>query len=344
MAFSQAMARVSQQPSNSARRRYATTALIATGALAAAALLNHLAAKRAEKANPPEGKFVNVKGVRLHYVERGEGEPLVLLHGNGSMIQDFESSGLLNMAAKSYRVIAFDRPGYGHSERPRSTVWTADAQAELIHEALLALNVKRATVLGHSWGASVAVALALHHPESVGGLVLASGYYYPSVRSDVVTASGPAVPGLGDVLRYTISPLLGRLMWPLLLKKIFGPSPIPRKFDGFPVEMALRPSTLRASAAESALMIPDAFSARGHYAELTMPVAIIAGDADRIVDIAGQSARLHDALPQSTFDSVEGVGHMVHQTEPQRVMAAIDIASGRNASAPTEMGARVRVS
>jgi len=53
-------------------------------------------------------------------VERGEGEPLVLLHGNGSMIQDFKSSGLIDMAAAEYRVIAFDRPGHGHSDRPRT--------------------------------------------------------------------------------------------------------------------------------------------------------------------------------------------------------------------------------
>ena len=89
---------------------------------------------------------------------------------------------------------------------------------------------------------------------------------------------------------------------------------------------------LRASAAESALMIPDAFAAHGRYAELKAPVAIIAGEADKIVDVAGQSARLHDELPQSTFDCIPGVGHMVHQTKPERVMAAIDIASGRKSS------------
>lgn len=71
--------------------------------------------------------------MRLHYVERGHGEPLVLLHGNGSMIQDFETSGLIEAAARTYRVIVFDRPGYGHSERPRSTVWTAEAQSNLFH-------------------------------------------------------------------------------------------------------------------------------------------------------------------------------------------------------------------
>ena len=62
-------------------------------ALAASAVLNRVLAKRAERRNPPMGRFITVYGVRLHYVERGTGSPLVLLHGNGSMIQDFVSSG-----------------------------------------------------------------------------------------------------------------------------------------------------------------------------------------------------------------------------------------------------------
>ena len=86
------------------------------------------------------------------------------------------------MAAKKYRVIAFDQPpGFGHSQRPRSTIWTPEAQADLIHAALCKIRVSRAVVLGHSWGASVAAALALKYPQDVGGLVLASGYYYPTV-------------------------------------------------------------------------------------------------------------------------------------------------------------------
>ena len=78
-------------------------------ALAASAILNRVLAKKAERRNPPMGRFITVDGVRLHYVERGTGSSLVLLHGNGSMIQDFESSGLIDLAAKKYRVIAFDR-------------------------------------------------------------------------------------------------------------------------------------------------------------------------------------------------------------------------------------------
>ena len=113
------------------------------------------------------GRFLDVNGVRLHYVERGTGDAVVLLHGNGSMIQDFESSGLIDLAAKDFRVVVFDRPGFGHSERPRGTVWTPDAQAELIKAALTQLGVSRAIILGHSWGASVAVAMGLKYPDLV---------------------------------------------------------------------------------------------------------------------------------------------------------------------------------
>ena len=135
---------------------YAVAAAAIVGALAISALVNRHLAKKAENNNPPAGQFLEVNGVRLHYVERGSGAPLVLLHGNGSMIQDFESSGLVDLAAKNYRVIVFDRPGFGHSDRPRSVVWTPAAQAELINSALHRLGVSHAIVLGHSWGASVA--------------------------------------------------------------------------------------------------------------------------------------------------------------------------------------------
>ena len=243
------------------------TVIAATiAALAVSAFVNHRLARKAERDNPPAGRFFNVNGVRLHYVERGDGEPLVLLHGNGSMIQDFQSSGLIDLAAKKYRVIAFDRPGYGHSDRPRSTIWTPEAQADLIHDALAQIGIERATVLGHSWGCSVAVALAHKYPELVRGLVLASGYYYPTVRADVV----------GDVgscgARWSASDALLGLPDPEPadvaahdaenLRAAAGPA----KFAGFPKAMAVRPSQIRASAAESALMVPDAFAAQGSYA------------------------------------------------------------------------------
>jgi pimeloyl-ACP methyl ester carboxylesterase len=320
---------------------YVLAAAATVGALAVSALVNRRLARNAEKDNPPAGQFLEVNGVRLHYVERGSGAPLVLLHGNGSMIQDFESSGLIDLASKNYRVIVFDRPGFGHSDRPRNVVWTPAAQAELINSALQRLGVSHAIVLGHSWGASVAVALALKYPKLVQGLVLASGYYYATLRPDVVAVSAPAVPLAGDVLGHTIAPIVSRVIWPLLMTKIFGPRSVPKKFEGFPKEMAFRPSQIHASAAESALMIPGALDLQDQYASLKMPVSIIAGEEDRLIDTDTQSHRLHGNIAQSKFHRVSGAGHMVHQTATGSVMAAIsqvskDIPSEPHANATVQ--------
>lgn len=318
--FSHTRSSVSAQKGGGWIKGLAATA----GILAVSALVNHQLARQAERRNPPSGRFLDVDGVRLHYTERGDGPPLVLLHGNGSMIEDFTSSGLVDLAARQHRVIVFDRPGFGHSTRPRGTIWNADAQADLYQKALERLNVSRAVFLGHSWGASVAVALALRHPQTVSGLVLASGYYYPTARVDMVLLSGPAMPLLGDVARYTIAPMASRLVWPLLMRKIFGPAPVPAKFEHFPREMAVRPSQIRAGAAESAHLIPTAAAVSGDYATLKMPVVIVVGAEDRLIDPVAQSCRLHDTIAQSSLHSVPGSGHMVHQTSPEAVMAAID--------------------
>ena len=212
-----------------------------------------------------KGKFIEIDGVRLHYVERGNGRPLVLFHGNGSMIQDFESSGLIDLAAANYRVIVFDRPGFGHSLRPRNVVWTPEAQAELFAKALARLDVSQAIVLGHSWGASVAVALAIKHPSLVEALVLASGYYFPTPRADVLACQDRPSRDSATSSRFTMAPILSRLMWPAMLSKMFGPRSVPEKFAGFPKEMAVRPSQIRASAAETALMIPNAIASAKTY-------------------------------------------------------------------------------
>src|SRR4051794_39159712 len=181
--------------------------LAAAGAIAlagAAFIVNRQAAK-AEKAYPPKGSFVTAGGVRLHYVERGRGRPVVFLHGNGMMVEDMLISGVLGSAAeRSFRTIAIDRPGFGHSERPRGTSWTAEAQARLLPRVFALLGIERPIVVGHSLGTMVAVALALNHPDQVSGLVLASGYYYPTARADVVLVSPTAMPALGDLLCYTV--------------------------------------------------------------------------------------------------------------------------------------------
>ena len=257
-------------------------ALLASAGLVASFLYVRAKARQAEQDNPPAGQFIDVDGVRLHFVERGEGPPLLMLHGNGILANDFDASGLAGEAAKRYRVIAFDRPGYGYSERPRTTIWTPQAQARLLHKALQQLGVEQPIVLGHSWGSMVALAMALEFPEDLRGVVLMSGYYYPSLRLDAPAAAPPALPAvpiIGDLLRFTIAPLIGRMLWPVLVRQLFAPADVPDPFHSLPKWMMLRPSQLRASAAEAALMIPSALMLSRRYDELKLPVMILAGSA-----------------------------------------------------------------
>lgn len=295
--------------------------------LAAAAFAVRQKTRQAERTRLPEGKYIEVDGVRLHYIESGRGQPLVLLHGIGCMAQDFEICGLIGLASNRYRVIAFDRPGYGYSEHPCGSKWAPREQAEILHRALLKLGCERPVVAGHSWGAQVAIALALQHPGYVRGLALLSGYYFPTCRPDFLLSAVHAIPVIGEILRHTVSPLLARMMRPAVLKIIFGPAPVPPHFAAFPLWLALRPAQLQASIKDNLSMIPSVMAVRWRYRELTMPVIIVAGDGDRLVSTPHHSVRLHRQLPNSELRLIPGAGHMIHHTAPRQVMAAIDSAA-----------------
>jgi pimeloyl-ACP methyl ester carboxylesterase len=305
------------------------TLLGSAAALGASALYAVSKAREAERRYPPIGRFLTIDGVRLHYIERGQGEPLVLIHGNGTLIQDFLVSGIVDELAKRHRVIIFDRPGYGYSDRPRG-LWTPRAHATLFQKALQQLGVSQAVVLGHSWGTLVAIALALQAPGLVRSLVLASGYYYPTLRADVILSSPPAIPVIGDVLRYTVSPVVGRVLLPGMIKGMFAPASVPERFDReFPKDLMLRPLQLRASAEDAAMMTPVTVELQEHYRELKLPVIIVTGGDDQIADVGRQSERLHRELPHSEFIVVPGMGHMIHHLAPEQVVRAVDLASER---------------
>lgn len=281
-------------------------------------------ARRAEHEHPPAGNFVDVDGVHLHYVERGEGPPVVLIHGNSVSLSDFEASGLIDRLARHHRVIAFDRPGFGHSSRPRDRLWPPSAQAELLCAALSRLGVERPIVVGHSLGTLVALAMALDHPAELSGLVLLGGYYYPTVRLDTLLTAPVAVPVLGDVMRYTVTAVSGRALLKGLVKGMFAPNEVPPEF--FSVisrEMMLRPVQIGANAEDVAFMMPTAASSSERYRELRLPVTLFAGADDRVVDIESHSARLHGELPHSELVVVPATGHMVHYAVPEAIVAAV---------------------
>ena len=319
-------------------RSAATLALAGAAALGALALANVAAARLAERRHPPKGKFIEVAGVRLHYSDRGEGSPVVLIHGNAVTGGDWNTSGVADLLVHNHRVIVFDRPGFGYSERPRGRAWTAAQQAELLHEALRRLGVERPVVVGHSWGTIVALELAARHRADTAGLVLLSGYYFWTLRPDALLVAAGAIHVLGDILRYTVSPPLGWLQMPLLKWAMFSPARVPARFRAeYSPAMALRPSQIRATSVDGALMIPGALALRGRYKDLALPVVIIAGDGDKVV-YKRRSERLADEIPGSVLQIVKGAGHMVHHLAPRQVARAIEDVAGasRRRVAPSD--------
>jgi pimeloyl-ACP methyl ester carboxylesterase len=279
---------------------------------------------RAERRHPPTGRLFEIDGVRVHVHMAGAGPPLVLLNGNGAMVHDWLVSGLFDRLRRSCRVIAIDRPGYGYTERPRDRVWTPYAQAELVRRTLVHLGIEKPIVLGHSWGTIVALALALEHPDAVRGLVLLSGYYFPTARLDVWAFSPPGIPVIGDAMRYTVSPLLVRLLAPSIVRKLFEPMPVPPRFAmRFPLDLALRPSQLKASAEDSAFMVPAAAALQKRYRELRLPVRILTGAEDRVVTPERQSIRLSETIPGSALIRLPGLGHMVHYAAQDEIARAV---------------------
>ena len=125
-------------------------------------------------------------------------------------------------------------------------------------------------------------------------------------------------------MRYSISPLLGKLLQPLLLKGMFAPLPVPADFTTGPTpNMSVRPGQIRAESQDGVAMIPGAFAMRNCYQELTIPVVIMAGAKDRVVN-AKQPARLHAQISHSVLRLIPDVGHMLHYAVPEEVAEAIE--------------------
>jgi pimeloyl-ACP methyl ester carboxylesterase len=306
------------------RGRWAAAAT-AVALVGGAALFNAAMARRAEARTPAAGKFIEIDGIRLHYVDRGTGSStVILLHGNGVMLQDYMASGVLDLAAGAHRVLAFDRPGFGYSDRPRTTLWTPAEQAKLILRALQELGVEKAVVVGHSWGTMVAMAMAIEKPHAIKGLLLLSGYHYGTARPDVVPASMPAIPVLGDLVAHTLSPLMGRLIGPAAIKASFSPAPVHRNFARFPLDLTLRPAQIRATAEDTAMMIPAAVELSRHYARVEVPVIAMAGEGDLIAHVDKHSERLVGELPKGELRVVPGQGHLFHYAVPEEVVSAIN--------------------
>src|SRR5215510_8452481 len=124
--------------------------------------------------------FVTVDRLRVRYIECGTGPTVVMIHGNAGSIEDFEF-GVIQTLSSNYRVIAVDRPGHGKSDRPNATAANVEYQARLLHQVLSSLRVDQPVLVGHSWGAALALSYALQYPKEVSAMILVAPAAYPDV-------------------------------------------------------------------------------------------------------------------------------------------------------------------
>ncbi|GAA4229530.1 pimeloyl-ACP methyl ester carboxylesterase [Sagittula marina] len=307
--------------------------LYVLGGAVAAWGLSHLRAtqrtRAAEAAFPPEGRFVEVDGTRVHYVTRGKGPDVVLIHGMSGNLRDMTFS-LMDRLAQDYRVTAFDRPGMGYTDSLHEGGETLVEQATLLMKASRALGLAQPVVMGQSYGGSVALAWAVEFPETLSALVL------------VASPSHPWDGGMSWLYRINSHRVLGPMAIPFeaawvpkgYIKKaiagVFNPQDMPPGYDAhIGADLTIRPGALRANALHRAGLLDQISAQAQRYSALAMPIELIHGNADDTVPLHIHSEPLATKRPNAHLTVLEGIGHMPHHAREGAVVEAVHRAHRR---------------
>ncbi|GGO88081.1 alpha/beta hydrolase [Marinobacterium nitratireducens] len=291
--------------------------------LTALLLVSRLGAYRAGRTFAPQGHFIEVDGVRLHYREAGTGPVLVLLHGASTSLRDFSAS-IFEPLSRHHRVIAVDRPGHGFSARPKGPWPDPARQAELIHGLLGALSVERPVMVGHSWSGAVVLAYLLAYPGQAAGGVLLAGATHPWTGGVAWYNRLACVPLIGRLFSSTLVYPLGRLLLDTAVSEVFAPNPVP---DGYVqrtgVPLSLRPDAFRANAEDIHYLSDFLAEQSQRYGEIRQPLLLLTGSDDSIVPPRNHCDRLAAQLPGAVRIELEATGHALHHTRSDRIVNLI---------------------
>lgn len=285
--------------------------------------------RRAEASHPPQGEFLIVDGHRVHVVVRGQGPDLVLIHGASGSTRDMTFE-LVKHLEDRYRVLIFDRPGLGYTDRINRSGATITQQADLLSKAAIQLGALNPIVMGQSYGGAVALAWAVHYPDRLAALV------------PLAAASGTWETPLDPLYRVTSHRWLGPLVIPFLtayvsddyvdsvMASVFAPQAEPEGYGAyFGPGLTLRRDTLRANALQRANLLAEITALYPRYGEISVPTEIIHGDADTIVPAWNHAERLVTRIPDANLTILPGIGHMPQHVAAPDVAAAINRAATR---------------
>jgi pimeloyl-ACP methyl ester carboxylesterase len=284
------------------------------------------AARGIERIVPPQGGFLDLDGERLHVLDTGSGRPVVLIHGLGGQMGNFTHS-LVGRLSADFRVVAFDRPGSGYSPLAPGAPGDLAAQAATFARAIRALKLEKPVVVGHSYGGTVALALAVDHPDCVGALALVAPATQPiAAPPRAFRALAIRSRLLRRLFAWTVATPGGLLASRLTLRALFGPEDDPADF---PVAggglLALRPANVYAASTEliAALALGDhPANITTRYPSLRIPVGILYGRGDRVLDWRDQGEAMKRTIASLDLEIVDG-GHMLPVTQPDVVAAFI---------------------
>lgn len=271
----------------------------------------------------------------LHLVQWGSADPslasLIFIHGASSNHREFMIA--LGKQLQSKRggpghCIFVDRPGQGHSARA-SGDHSPRVQADRIVDAAKRLGVKRAVIVGHSWGTAVTAQIAVHHPGFCYGALFVAPATHPWVGGGwggVTWYYGVAcLPVIGFLFTRLISLPVGWFQIDSGVENVFAPeAPKPGYPKRLGARLVLRPRAFTANAEDVFRLRPFVRREALSYSRITCPVHILTGDEDGVVWPHVHSDGLERDIEGAQKHVLPGAGHMPHHTHPDKTLELID--------------------
>jgi pimeloyl-ACP methyl ester carboxylesterase len=280
-------------------------------------------ARKIEAALPPRGQFIEIDGQRIHYVDRGSGPAIVMIHGLGGNLQHF-TYALVERLIGEFRVIAVDRPGSGYSTRPNDASAALGAQAATLANLIRTLKLEKPLLVGHSLGGALALTIALHHPDCAGALALIAPLTHARDEAPEVFR-GLAISSklLRRIVSWTVATPLSILNRDKALATVFGPDTVPADFatKGGAL-LGLRPTSFYATSSDLMAVNDDLPMTMQRYGSLALPFGMLFGKGDRLLDYREQGEAMQQKCPALDLALIDG-GHMLLLTAPDACVEMI---------------------
>jgi pimeloyl-ACP methyl ester carboxylesterase len=275
-------------------------------------------ARALERRRTPSGRsFGPIHAVISEPLAGPARRTVVLVHGMYGSATSWSPVLLAGLTDAGYRVVAVDRPGHGFSARCPGTgdgeVCGPTPQATMLREALAEGGVRPDVVVGHSWGAAVALCWALDAPDGLAGIVSVAGYLVPTWSGIPPLYRSERTPTYVWPLAQVVAPFMAR-------RTFEGPAPAHVR-DALRVEML--PSRLAANFEDYRILGHELLPRIDEFPALAVPAEVLTGDRDRTLNAEAHSHGFCARVPRARLTVIPGAGHALPETHPSAVVAAV---------------------